>query len=362
MNVIFYNKSFEKLYTTDMIESIIITAKYQDTFEFELYLPASSWFLKHDIKLGNYIKVQEFYFDVDFINTNQCFFIVRKIEYEYSNEKGLYLILQGEGLTSLLKQRIIYPTLNLNSTIINNIQSIFNDFLLGNNFSIELYMLTQIASSPTLKRQVTWDSHYEAIKSFCEYANFGFCIVVSESETYVDDNLYYLYVYEGKDHSLEQTENEHIVFSMQKGNVISFKQSKDNYDFYNGVVVAGTGEGPNRRVQIVINDSAAFDMTEDAFFGYLNDSQIDLVDPDDDLAEGFALSGDGETFLAEHKLKDIIEVEIDPNSIELYKLNLGDIVSFVDFFHNTHKARVSEIAYKWDNSGYLKQPKFDFID
>ena len=366
MYVCITDKFFNELFIIDYYKSVIWTEDFNDAGEFEIYIPINQKndHLVRDIELNYYVYTSERY---NFPG------IIRKIEFEQTTESGLHLILRGEMMIGILKQRIIYTQTNFNGTVINYIKKLINENMnpLGdpNNEYFEgnvrcwnplVGLLdTYDLVSYTINKQFTYDNLFDAVKELCDYADYGFRIQRAVSSN-TSSKIFTFDFYEGEILTSDQNENALTVFSFENNNLSSFKITKDNYNYITNGVVAGEGEGTERKKFVFYADNLSDNYTFKRFEGYddasgisSNNGAINSVDYQN------LLIFESGNFKSEHRIKRDAEVNVVP---KFANFDLGDRVEIRDYFNNKYDAKVISITYVWDDNGFKKDPKLELLN
>ena len=178
----------------------------------------------------------------------------------------------------------------------------------------------------------TQDDRYnnldEEITSLCEASGLGVCITLNPEAQKLEFE-----VLEGVDRSANQKDRPPMVFSIDYDNVISREYVSDVSEFKNTAIVAGQGEGADRKITLVGNENTGINRYE---------MFVDARDIEDESA----LPDRGKNKLADYTCSDTYSSEVDSAEYQT-KWNLGDVVVTID-----HEYGVNMICIKrsWDET------------
>lgn len=169
-----------------------------------------------------------------------------------------------------------------------------------------------------------------------------------------------LEIVEGADRSEGQFVNSPVIFSAEFENLLSSSYVLDTANLKNVVMVAGEGEGKNRKTVTLGNASGLYrrEMFVDARDLSSNEGEISEEEYSAQLAAR------GAENIAEHQLTESFGGEIDTeNTFVLDEdYTLGDIVTVENDYGIRKNVRVSAIMEVWDNEGYSAIPTFENVE
>ena len=347
MEIYVYNNNFEKIGLIDYCASIIWTRKYNDIGDFELYIPATEEALQL-MRINRLVQREDM---------PNSLMIIKNIILTTDAENGNFITVSGPSIENYIAQRIIWKQTNLNGTIADNIIQLLNENLIDpddterkiNNIEIGE---TSAAAGQTLKKQFTGDNLLDAISAILKEYKLGFNMLF-------ENNKLIFNIYAGTDRSFDQTTNPRVIFSPEFDNFITSEYIENTDNYKNVVLVAGEGEGINRKTQQVGNASGperiedyidARDISSSTEGGTLTPAQYN------DL-----LISRGQEKLAE--LKEVLsyngQVEPTINYKFEYDYFLGDIIEIINEYGTGNAARITEIIESWDENGYTLVPTFN---
>lgn len=235
------NSSFVKLAVIDTYTSFIWTTRYYACGDFELCV---------DANLTNVSLFQEGYYilreDDDHVG------IIEDIKIQ-RNEDGLeLLIVKGRFLESIIGRRIISQQTILNGTLSDCINALLTNEIINPSVSarqISNFILGSYTISQTMQAQYTGKNLLETICAICETYGIGFKVTLNSSNQFVFE------LFQGIDRSYGQNVNRYIVFSDTYDNLLSSEYEENYQDIVTNVLVAGEGEGLDRKTLWVTVDN-----------------------------------------------------------------------------------------------------------
>lgn len=346
MNIELLDSDFDSIYFIDSFESFIWTERYSECGDFELYTPITNDLVNH-IQKGFYISIDD----------SDRLMIIESIEIETVFENGTHLKVTGRSLESILDRRIIYPSITMEDTAIQDV--ILN--LLKDNAAIpgSQYNARRI---PNLTYEIVSDEYiasiilyvqycgtnlYESITELCKTYSIGFKIVRKNGN-------FVFSLYNGEDRS------DLVEFSPTFENLLNSNYLESDASFKNVAyvvgdreVVVGLTDGLERReVYVEADDISRESNNESGTAITINDSDYDEL-----------LREKGEEALAEQE--EIFSFEGSIDYRKTYTLNvdysIGDIVNIVNEYGFSGKARITEIVRSVDENGYEVYPTFEII-
>lgn len=226
MEILIYSSELLRKGVIENHTSLIWTRKYFEPGSFELHVPLT----QNNVEL---LKIE----NIICIRNN---IEAGVIEYLELNEIGnnATIIVKGRFMSSYLDRRLIKETTNFNGTIENTMRKIVNDvskiprLTLGifNNYPQEL------------KVQVTMKNALKTLVKLSKHSNIAFRI----RPNYMDKTLFFE-TYCGVDRSLNQSQNNRVVFSEQFNNLNNSVYKVSCLKEKTMVIVGGSGEGENRK-------------------------------------------------------------------------------------------------------------------
>lgn len=351
MDLFILDQSFNVVGIVDSYESLIWTERFNKYGDFELYLPANSYFV--DLLRQDYY-VQR--------NDSDRMMIIEGVQIKSDAEEGNHLIITGRSLESILCRRIIWDQTNINGNLQNAIKKLINDAIINpsivkrkiSNFSFSDSSDTVITSM-TLEAQYTGDILYNAISTVCIDKNIGFKIILNNSN-------FVFSLYSSEDRSYNQDVNPYVVFSPNFDNIINSDYISSKEKYCNVTLVAGEGEGSDRKT-VTVGTVEGLERRE----LYTDAREVSSNTEDGELTPtqyNEKLTQKGEENLKEYKIEQNFESQAETSRMFVYgrDFNLGDILQIENEYGMSYGARVTEIITSIDSDGTLIYPTFEVIN
>lgn len=353
MNIYVIDKSFQTVAVIDSYISVIWTRRYYTYGDFELYLSAEERLLDI-LREGYYLvrdrdKKSDGYYNVMVINYRE---IITNVE------EGDNLLVKGYCLKSLLSRRVVVNQTSLRGTVQNCIRQLLNENIIAptdNARAISNFITgaDTFTDSTELKTQITGKNLGEAITDICKRYGYGY-------DVYLNNGVFTFYMYKGVNRSYSQSENAHVVVSESFDNLLSSDYSQSKQTFGNVAIVAGEGEGANRKKTTVGTATGLerYEMWIDARNASTNNGEISD-------AEYYAmLASEGQEAIAEHDITTLLNGEI-INGVS-FQINrdyyLGDIIQFENDYGVSASTRVVEVIESEDENGENIIPTFEKME
>lgn len=234
------NKNFERLAVIDDYSSLIWTSRYYTCGDFEIVVPLTPKYLEL-MQIGFYI-VRD-----DDENTG----IIEDLEINVDEDNKTQFIVTGRFLPSLLARRIIEKQTQISGTIQTGITRLINENAISPtnlarkipNLSIKTKNFTE-----RLDAQYTGKNLLEVIEDICKTNRIGFNVVL-------EDKKFQFSLYKGINRSYSQNANPRVIFSDEYDNLLSSCYISQSSNLVTDVLVAGEGEGLDRKTLWVSNVS-----------------------------------------------------------------------------------------------------------
>lgn len=344
MNVFFLNTNFEKIGVTDTWESLIWTEAYCDAGDFELYMPVNPG-MSDIIQIGNYVMRED--------DTTRLM-MIESIRLSTDAEDGDHMTVSGRSVEALLSRRIVWSQTNLSGAL-----SACADRLVQENMvnpAISARKIPNVSIQPggidevTIRKQLTGVDLLEAEAELLGTYHKGFRMTFDGSGLMFE-------TYQGIDRSLSQSDVPHVVFRPESGNIITSTSVKDMSQFASTAIVAGEGEGANRRRYILGNAAAGLDRYE-LYVDARDISSITETGVLSDESYSLLLRERGEQSLADAAVVEGFEAEIEARYPYVYgeDYDLGDIVQIEDGYGTSAAVRITSVTQAWDDTGHTVIP------
>lgn len=351
MNVIVMNTSFEDVAIIDCYESLIWTKRYAEYGDFELYLPANQ-------EINDYLK-QDYYLR---IQDSNCVMIIEGVEFKCDVEEGDHLIVTGRSLESILCRRIVWDRINLKGSPQNEIKKLIESNIgirstnerRVDNFEVLLSTDPLVLQLENISAQFFGDNLYDAVVAICSRYNLGFEIVLSA------DNTFVFSIYLGLNRTREQNTNPICVFSPKYDTLISDNYRVSSETLKSIALVAGEGEGVNRK-------SSAVELFQASGINR-RELYVDARDISSQTNDGNISNSEYIELLEERGLEKLLEniPESSYNSEPIVSVqyvlgkdyDIGDVVEIENFSGLSRLCRITEITISDDANGYKVYPTF----
>lgn len=332
MDLYILNKNLETIGIIDIYTSIIWNTKYFECGDFELYLPATAENIRL-LQRDNYV-----------LRDNTAM-IIQNIEITTDAENGNYLLVSGESLESLLKRRIIWTQTTINSTVENALRTLVNSNAVSpgdmSRIIPGLILGAEKGYTDAIKTQFTGNNLYETIVDICTAYGLGWKISL------VNKNFVFE-LYKGEDKS------NFIIFSPEFDNLINTKYQSNMENYANTALIAGEGEG-NQRKRQAIGEASGLDRYE--IYIDARDISTNSEEPISDDEYNELLMQRGIEKLSECEIITAFEGDVETrNTFENW--NVGDIVQITNEYGISAKSRITGLIESDDTTGYRVIPTF----
>lgn len=353
MDVWVLDKNLKRVGICDDYKSIIWTTRYFKSGDFELYLPATDKnivLLKEDHYV---VREKDIIYDGNITYKNVM--VIEKIQVTTDIENGNYLIVTGRCLKSIVARRIVWQQTTLYGKVEIALRQILTENAINPTNSLRKITKLKLGEikgfTETLEKQVTGDNVATFIEEVCTAYGLGWDI-------YIKDNYFIFELYKGIDRSYNQSKNPFVVFSPDFDNLLTTDYQFDKTNYKNVALVAGEGEGLDRKTVTVGNtsDLDRYEVYVDSRNSSSNDGSIT------DTEYNHILTEEGHEALEsdEYSITENIEGEIETSSN--YQINkdyfLGDIVEVINEYGIETTPRIVEIIESEDENGSSTIPTF----
>lgn len=364
MEATILDTNFNIVGIVDDYQSMIWTERYAEAGDFELYGAIGSTISKY-CQLGYFVTIPE---------SNRAM-IIESIEVSQELNESDKILVSGRSLEALLLRRIVWDQTILSGETYGKVQNAVKKLLTDNAIEPEdtnraipnLIFLDSaeedITSLEFDSAQFTGNTLYDAVKQFADAFDIGFKI-----ELFGTNLVFSLFA--GKNRSFEQSTYNYVVYSSEYDNLLSsdFKQNITN--FSNVALVAGEGEGSERRkIKYYYDFSEPSGMNRYELFVDARDISSTVDDGQGgstqltDQEYEYELANRGASKLAEVAEDYSFDAQIDTINSYQYGTDyfIGDILQLIDDMGNSGQFRITEFIRSMDASGYSAYPQFKII-
>lgn len=350
MELLILNENFETDNVLDKFESLIWTDRYSAYGDFEVYTSANKNII--DIAKENY-----YLWSTD----SEHMMIIEDFKLESDVEFGNHYTITGRSLESILLRRIVWSQTNLDGYLEGQVQRLLNENVINPTLSGRKIpnFVFEPSGDPTIaamkvQAQFTGDVLYDAIKKICDSANIGFKVTLN------DQNKFAFKLYAGTDRSYDQITNPYVVFSPNFENIINSNYTKSSRALATVGLVAGEGEGAQRKTAIVGNNASsglgrrevyidARDISSQIDGGTLTDAQYNQM-----------LIARGNEKMLDNVTIEAFDGEVETSRLYRYGTDffMGDIVQLENEYGMKSKVRITEYIYNESTNGRSAYPTF----
>lgn len=352
MEINVLDSDYTRLAIVDNYSSFIWTDRYSKYGDFELVTVPTDEMLDLLVH-GRYLLYSE----------SEHAMIIETVEIVTDVESGNTLKVTGRSLESILDRRIVWGQTTITGNFQDGIQTLLNNAIISPSIAdrkIDNFQFRQnddeSITSLTVDAQYTGDVLYDVIQALCEEKKLGFKIVFDE-----EFNMIFS-LYKGIDRSYNQTDLPFVVFSPNFENIISSNYLESIEPYKNVTLVAGEGEGSERRL-LSVGEGSGLNRRE--MFTDARDISSKVDDRTLSPAEYNAqLKQRGEEKLAEAKKDKSFEGDMDVTRTFKVRrdFDMGDIVEVESEHGKQGSARVTELITSHDATGLNFYPTFESIE
>lgn len=324
-----YDSYLNRLGTIDNFQSLIWTRKYLTSGNFELHAP---------LTVDNFkiLKVENIIGRKDSLEAGVIEGVVYKEE-----KNALKIICKGRFLSSYLDRRLLKKTYNFNGKVEQAMHNLINKVV-----AIPLLELASLKNfDEKINFQVTYKNLLNTLVKLAKGSSLGFRIVPN----FITKKLLFE-VYKGKDRTINQDVNNHVVFSEEYGNLLNTNLIVNTKLIKTFAVVGGEGER-EERVIVEVGGGSGLELRE-----IFVDAKSIRRDNLNLVAYQQKLRQKGEEILKKNALIESFDFQILPNANFIYKrdYDLGDIVTISKKSWNIKQnKRITEIQEVYENGGVI---------
>ena len=239
---------FIRIAVIDDYSSFIWSSRYYTTGDFQLIVDATP----EDMSL---FKEQYYIVRDDDENVG----IIENIFVERTEDGNDRLIIKGRFIDSVIGRRIIAEQTTVSGKISDCIEQLLDENIINpsnaarqiDNFIIDSY---EVATA--FQAQYTGKNLLETISAICETYGIGYKVTLNADHEFV------FKLYEGVDRTYDQNVNDWVIFSDTYDNLISSEYEENYQKVVTSVLVAGEGEGLDRKTAWVGDDKTGLERYE----------------------------------------------------------------------------------------------------
>lgn len=354
MEPIILNSSLEAVDIIDLFDSFIWTERYDTVGDFELYLPTNAPGLNFIIP-DNFIQLKQ----------SKRTMVIESLHLNTDIEAGNQYVVKGRSLESILDRRIVRNQTIINGNLQSGIQTLLNQNAISpSDPNRKITKLIFETSTDPLVTALTIDDQFhgqtllDAVTYICKSAGIGFKITINASGKFV------FKLYAGVDRSYGTLGDSIILFSPKMDNLTSSQYFFSRKDKKTTTLVAGEGEGFNRKVLDVHSFQGA--LTDlDRREGFV-DAPISSSYSGGTLSlasYNLLLTHRGKSYLSSHRDFEAFDGQVDPNINYEYDVDyaLGDLVQLENEYGLSGITRIKEYIFSEDKAGEKRFPTFEKV-
>jgi hypothetical protein len=340
----------------DNYESLLFTRRWHEVGEFELRI---NRYKRHTelLQRGNLIMLGSHRNKVGIIRH-------REIELDENGKKTENWLVKGIALKGVVAQRITVPPDGDSHDRVNSsaetVMKHYVDRHVVNPVDVKRKIdMIVIASDQQRGSTINWESRFknlaEELIEISKASGLGWDVILDfQQKKWIFD------VYEGRNLTVNQTENPPVIFSPQFESLKQLSFVESDYNYKNYGYIAGQGEGEDRRV-VEVGDTEGLSRIEtfiDARDVAEQDENQQALSENEIIAK---LQERGQQKLAEFAQEFFLEGQILTNSPFEYEkdYDLGDIVTIQNReWGVTRDARITEIKEIYEPNGFQIEATF----
>lgn len=305
MEVRVYSQDLKFQGVSENQTSVIWNRKYYDVGNFEIHLPITN----------NNVKLYQIN-NIVWLSEHEEAGVIEEIKFT-QNHNTNKMVVKGRFLESYMDRRLIHPTFNFSGktevamrNLLDNIRPVIPYVYLG----------TLQGFNDTIDFQVTWKTLLLMETKLAQSANIGYRF----KPDFVNRKIYFN-TYKGLDRTRSQHVRSFTEFSEEFNNIDETVLTLNNKLEKNVAYVLGEGEGENRIVEIVGDDTLTGYERKELYVDARDLTSMDLTE----AQYRAALRQRGLEKLEENSSRKAFECDTIPYGNFVYKQNydLGDIVT-----------------------------------
>ena len=351
MNLYILDEKLNTVAIYDYYKSIIWSNRYYKTGDFELQIPLVGD-VKDKMRQDYYI-----YRDVDYKDgiIERPKIIERVETVENASENSL--LVSGRDVTSLLERRVIYPTEILSGNYETCILNLINNHAINPSDPKRVINTIAIDNTgridDTIDAQVTGDTLLKYIEDVSVDYKIGFRMDLDKNQ-----KKFIFKVYKGT----KRTDNNPVIISRDFNNLVKSNYVNDKQTYKNMAIVAGSGEGVDRKVVRLNDELSGLERRElfvDAKDLSNTDSEGQTI-PESEYMEHLRQRGSEK--LSENKIDITNSCEAETNGVFVYNKDyfLGDEIVCEGYM--TFKERIVETTESDTATGIKTELTFEEVE
>lgn len=240
--------SFERKAEVDDYISFIWTTRYYTYGDFELCTAANTKYMSLFMK-GYYVVRDD----------DENIGIIEDIKIQRNDDGNEIIIVSGRFLSSILERRIIADQITVTGKISACINALINANVINPSITarkINNFVLGSYDVATTMQAQFTGQNLLETISDICKTYGLGFKVTLNS------DHQFVFMLFAGVNRTYSQSVNPWVIFSDKYDNLLSSEYEENYMNIATAVLVAGEGEGADRKKRWVTDGSTGLDRYE----------------------------------------------------------------------------------------------------
>lgn len=227
------NDEFERLAIVDDYSSFIWSTRYYTSGDFQLIVDANEQYM--NLFKRDYYVVRD-----DDENVG----IIENIVVQENEDDHSQLIVTGRFLDCIIARRIIAAQTTVSGKVSDCIEQLLDENIMtptDPDRQIPNFFVDSFEVATTMQAQYTGKNLLETISGLCQTYGLGYKVILNS------DNEFIFSLYKGVDRTYDQNVNDWVIFSDTYDNLLSSKYEESYKSLVNAVLVAGEGEGLDRK-------------------------------------------------------------------------------------------------------------------
>ena len=236
------NDQFERLALVDDYSSFIWSTRYYTSGDFQLIVDANSKYMGMFKK--DYYVVRD-----DDENVG----IIENIVIQENEDDRSQMIITGRFLDCIIGRRIIAEQTTLSGNVSDCIEQLLDENIINpSNIDrqIDNFTIDSVEFATEIEAQYTGKNLLTTISDLCQTYGLGYKVTLNS------DNEFVFKLYKGVDRTYDQDTNDWVIFSDTYDNLLSSKYEESYKGMVNAVLVAGEGEGLERKTAWAVTPDA----------------------------------------------------------------------------------------------------------
>ena len=242
------NDQFVRLDVIDDYSSFIWSTRYYTSGDFQLIV---------DVNSKNKSLFQKDYYVVRDDDENVG--IIEDIQLQRTEDGKDQFVITGRFLDAIIARRIIAVQTTVSGKVSACIEQLLDENIINPSIAarqIDNFVIQSYEISTTMEAQYTGKNLLETISKICQTYGCGYKVTLN------DDHEYVFQLYEGENRTYDQSVNPWVIFSDTYDNLLSSQYEECYKNIATAVLVAGEGEGLDRKTAWISDGSTGLNRHE----------------------------------------------------------------------------------------------------